>query len=101
MESNEQPPHDEHFEAQTRHLKELLSAIDKKVLEDIKKEASVQEKIVDFAQNLREKFPDAEEYSAFHILAGSTMSENIAPKAFDFPEPDSVRSFLEHLSKEV
>lgn len=39
-------------------------------------------------------------YSAFHVLAGSTTKYEESPE-LDFPEPNSVESFLKGLEKEL
>lgn len=54
--------------------------------------------IVDYARNIRNKYPDDyKEYILYQILISSTPGEEGCPK-FDFPGEDSVLVFLDKAS---
>ena len=56
-----------------------------------------QDRIVAMANRLKLKYSDHEEYEMFHILIGSTPDEGKQFTKFDFPEEDSVASFIRSL----
>lgn len=49
-------------------------------------------KIVDFADHLLQKYPDARSHQLFHVLIGSTTPNPLAQ--FDFPGDDSIEKFI-------
>ena len=49
---------------------------------------------------LSKKFPDHKEYAAWNILVMSSLSHQSCPK-LDFPEPDSVETFLRNLLRRL
>lgn len=52
------------------------------------------ESMVEFGIELRNKYPDCEEYELFHFLVGSSIREGHEPAHFDFPGEDSIETFL-------
>lgn len=55
----------------------------------------------DFRDALQKKYPDNyHKYVAYHALIGSTLDPDEKAPELDFPEPDSVKSYLENLLKE-
>ncbi|MDO8260361.1 MAG: hypothetical protein Q7T50_02555 [Candidatus Magasanikbacteria bacterium] len=56
-----------------------------------------QNRIVAVANKLKLKYSDYEEYAMFHILIGSTPDEGKQFTKFDFPEEDSIASFIRSL----
>ncbi|KND52131.1 MAG: hypothetical protein AB198_02395 [Parcubacteria bacterium C7867-003] len=52
------------------------------------------EVLVEFANKLKEKYPDHLDYELFHFLVGSTIRPETPPKYFDFPGEDSIEKFL-------
>jgi len=61
-------------------------------IEDFDLFSKIQERIVDFADRLRKKYPDFQDYSFYHLLAGSTLRGECPKK--DFPGDDSVERFI-------
>ncbi len=57
----------------------------------------LQKKIEQKQQALKTKYTQAvcEKYRLFHVLTSSTLKTE--PEKFDFPEPDSVKTFIETL----
>lgn len=54
-----------------------------------------QDKIVDKANFLKDKYPDYNDYRLYHLMIGSTP-EKVLP-FFDFPGEDSIMNFLRTL----
>ena len=52
--------------------------------------------VTKFANGLRSKYPDCENYLLFHVLIASTPPPC---KNFDFPGDDSVEQFLERFAR--
>jgi len=96
MKGNEYPPREEatreEWESYQQELKNLANTLRSHFGE-------VYEEIVEFAHELKEKFPDYQEYIGFHVIAGSTALFEDSPK-LDFPEPYSVKSFYKRMQKE-
>jgi hypothetical protein len=53
----------------------------------------------EFRDEIKERYPDFESFLSYHVFIGSSPSN--AMEKIDFPEPYSVRSFLERLIKEL
>lgn len=51
------------------------------------------EEMCDFSDKIKEKYPDHEEYLAYHSLIGSTITFAAAPK-LDFPGEYNIENFL-------
>lgn len=60
----------------------------------------LQEKIREFAQEIKRQVPDYDRYVAYHRLISSSSFYEMAPK-LDLPEPYGVKKFLERLKKEI
>jgi len=54
------------------------------------------ERIVSFAEGLKKKYSDWNDYKLYHFLISSTPAHKL-PK-MDFPGEDSVKNFIESLS---
>ncbi len=52
------------------------------------------ELLVEFANQLKVKYPDYLDYDLFHFLVGSTPVPDKMPTKFDFPGEDSIEFFL-------
>ncbi len=58
------------------------------------------EEVVAFVNHLRERYPDYEKYAFYHILSGSSIKEEFKPIEYeDFPENDSVETFIDNPEK--
>jgi hypothetical protein len=61
----------------------------------------IMDKKVKFATKLKKNYPkEFDKYVAFHVLASSTTEYDKSP-GLDFPEPDSVESFLKECEEEL
>ena len=92
METQEASPNPENLsqkenEEVLRSLKEKWSALSK--IEDI---LSFHDRVFGKAKELRDKYPDYEDYKLYHLLIGSTVYDR---SKFDFPGEDSIIKFLE------
>lgn len=58
------------------------------------KNPDLYDKLVNFGQMLRKKYPDCQDYELFHFLVGSTMRPEEMATKFDFPGEDSIETFL-------
>ncbi len=67
----------------------------KEKINDIYEDPEKYEKIVEFAQVLRGKYEDFQDYLLYHVLIGSTPFHEL-PKV-DFPGDDSVEKFIDSL----
>jgi hypothetical protein len=67
----------------------------KKTLDQIRRDETIQDLIVLFANKLKSRYHNYTDYLAWHILVSSTPLEET--KFIDFPGDDSVRSFIESL----
>ena len=62
--------------------------------------AAFMDRYVAFAEHLKETYPDAAHYRAYHALIGSTLRpEETGIIETDFPGDDSVVKFLESLAQ--
>lgn len=78
--------------------KAILEAYKQKRLEIFNRwPAVVAKRLNNYALGLQENYPDCDKYAMFKVLIGGDPSS--CPK-FDFPEPDSVAIFLDHLNRE-
>lgn len=78
--------------------KAILEAYKKKRLEIFNRSpTAVAERLNNYALGLQEHYSDCDKYAMFKVLIGGDPSS--CPK-FDFPEPDSVATFLDHLHNE-
>ena len=69
---------------------------------DFNQTEEIMEKVANFSEKIKKEFPDYSEYSAWHGLAVSTISEYEAPiTKLDFPDEYNVKHFLSRLLKEV
>lgn len=55
------------------------------------------EKICDFVSQLRNSGLDCENYLLYHLLIGSTPSEETPPQKYDFEGEYSIKRFIENL----
>ena len=53
------------------------------------------EKIIEFTERIKDKYPDYRDYELYHLLIGSTPGGKL-PK-FDFPGENSIEKFIESL----
>lgn len=81
LENNEQKEHE-------RIINELWTLM-RSIPEDDLIEAN--NKIVDYAETMRELYPNALDYALFHLVIGSTVDKH---PFFDFPGDDSVEKFI-------
>jgi len=58
----------------------------------------IHEKVLQFHDYLKRKYPDARGHRLFHLISGSTLRDFYG--SMDFPKPDSVQDFInaEHAS---
>ena len=58
----------------------------------------IHEKVIQFHDYLKKKYPDARGHRLFHLISGSTLRDFYGE--LDFPKPDSVEDFInaEHAS---
>lgn len=89
------------FEQKTENAEEeKFNTLHEKWENIMKKDGiSFYNKCADFSRKIRQKYPDAETYQLFHLLAGSTFDKDDAPN-FDFPGEDSIEKFIEEAGKE-
>lgn len=83
-----------------KEIEEQMKEINEETDEEIKtnKIFSRHDKVVEFSNEIKKKYPDYEKYLAYHILIGSTPDyENI--DEFDFPKEDSVLKFVKEKLK--
>lgn len=72
-----------------KKLLELVNA------EDFDVFAKAQDKIVGFTEKLKEKYPDYQDYSFYHLMIGSTPKGECSKK--DFPGEDSIEKLINSL----
>jgi len=60
-------------------------------------DGELQIKIVEFAREVEDRFPDARNYEVFHALIGSTVSQDREHKKEDFPGRYSIELFLTNI----
>ncbi|MBI4118825.1 MAG: hypothetical protein HY452_01010 [Parcubacteria group bacterium] len=70
-----------------RSVREKWIALSK--IEDL---LSLHDRVLDKAKELRDKYPDYEDYELYHLFIGSTTRDR---SKFDFPGEDSVRKFVD------
>lgn len=100
-ESEEEKRKREEWEKFKADLKELNTKVLDKARQILGKEyLEWTDKRYHFAMQIKKNYPDYQDYIAFHVLAFSTREYEDSPK-LDFPEPDSVKTFLENLEKEL
>jgi|SRR3989344_2214404 len=98
MSKNEYPPREEVTREQWESYQQELLGLRDALFDSHFVE--VNKKIVEFTKEIRERFPDYDEYLAYHVPIWSTPFFEHSPK-LDFPEPLSVKSFLEKLKQEL
>jgi len=82
--------HEKKAEGLFRMRKEKIStALDSG---DIEAAGKIMDKIAQFSSQLMKKYPDYDEYLAWHALSGSTPASKL--EKFDFPYEDSVERFI-------
>lgn len=52
----------------------------------------IHEKVLEFHDYLKRKYPDARDHRLFHLISGSTLKNFYG--GLDFPKPDSVEDFI-------
>ncbi len=79
-------------ENKAESLKHKFHAVYKKNLRKLN------DPVIGFVANLREKYQDYEDYTLYHSLTGTICSKKGCSK-YDFPGEDSVEKFIENLSE--
>lgn len=96
---------EEEKQKEWKKFKEELCALQEELMEILREKKGPEAKTIffklmgDFAEKIREKYKDCEKYLAYHIIISSGTEFYYSPKP-DFPEPFSVKSFLEGKIKE-
>ncbi len=74
-------------------------ALAEKLREKVNKSFSFEnyEKIGEYTDKIREKYPDYSEYRLWHVVISSTINENTKITHFDFPGDDSAEKFINSL----
>lgn len=57
------------------------------------------DEILKYSHDIQKKYPDFADYELYHLLIGSTPSKPCSK--FDFPDDDSVESFLNVLPEKL
>ena len=84
------------FEKESGQKEINIKELKDKWNEAYKKDAlGTHEKIIEFAEKIKNKYPDYQDYMLYHLLIGSIPKSKL-PK-FDFPGEDSVEKFIESL----
>lgn len=96
------------WQTYSEQIKELVDKLNAKVTEldagDDKASTywEVDRRIMNFGNIIRRKYPtEFEKYIALHALGGSSLISYAKAPKLDFPEPDSVKSFLEKIMTEL
>jgi lysyl-tRNA synthetase class I len=82
-----------------KNLKDSLKSIEK-IKETLEEKNFFEEDSVKITSLLRKKYPDAEKYYLYHLVAGSTPSPEKS-LYFDFPGEDSIYEILRKLLKNL
>jgi len=72
---------------------ELLKKKRDEIYEDLDK----YEKLVEFVNKLKAKYKDYQDYVFYHMLIGSSVSDNHKLSKVDFPGDDSIEKFIDSL----
>ena len=84
-----------------RAFRSALGATQNKVMQrdpiNFEELDKLQVELKNFSDNLLKKYPNAQNYIAFHIIRGSSVDPNITPIPEDFPGEYSVKKFLTDL----
>jgi hypothetical protein len=75
----------------------LKSKLSQKYAEPIEQRLQTMERITEFADRLKEKYPDYTSYRLSHVLAFSGKDPGVAFTHFDFLGDDSIQAFIERL----
>ena len=75
----------------------LKSKLSQKYSEPVDQQMQTMERIAEFANRLKEKYPDRTSYRLFHILAFSGQELSTPFTHFDFLGEDSIQAFIERL----
>lgn len=72
-------------------IRELKEKLNMAYEADAKK---MHERVFEFANVIKNKYPDYSKYQLWHLLISSTIGDNTKIIYFDFPDNDSVEKFI-------